>query len=166
VFYLFVAYGCNGFQVFSGVFFKCLRSMFQVFICLRMYVATVVFGCFKSRSGVASLLLVFCYIVSVCPLGAGKVSIRRYGHVLPNRRRHPLPLLSLGRHGLRVERVKRSAACGPPGTSTADSLRQILCKALQNFKAWARQAHITRVAKVDTGLNGGAPLLARPTVHI
>jgi len=30
VFYLDVAYGCNGFQVFSGVFFKCFRSMFQL----------------------------------------------------------------------------------------------------------------------------------------
>jgi hypothetical protein len=36
VFYLNVTYGCNGFQVFSGVFFKC-------FNCLQMYVATVIF---------------------------------------------------------------------------------------------------------------------------
>ena len=31
VFYLDVAYGCNGFHVFSGIFSKCFRSMFQVF---------------------------------------------------------------------------------------------------------------------------------------
>jgi hypothetical protein len=62
VFYLNVAYGCNGFQVFFRCFFQmflrcffCFISMFQVFNCVLTYVATVVFGCFKIRSGVASL---------------------------------------------------------------------------------------------------------------
>jgi hypothetical protein len=34
VFYLDVAYVCSDFQVFSAVFFKCFRSMFQVFHCM------------------------------------------------------------------------------------------------------------------------------------
>jgi hypothetical protein len=34
VFYLDVAYVCSDFQVFSGAFFKCFRSMFQVFHCM------------------------------------------------------------------------------------------------------------------------------------
>jgi hypothetical protein len=43
VFYLDVAYVCNGFYVFSGVFFKCFRSMFQVFhlssfLCCKCYI--------------------------------------------------------------------------------------------------------------------------------
>ena len=42
------AYGCNGFLSVSEACFKC-------FNCLQTYVATVVFGCFKRRSGVASL---------------------------------------------------------------------------------------------------------------
>jgi hypothetical protein len=66
VFYLDVVYGCNGFQVFSGVFFSSVsEACFKCFICLQMYVTTIVYGCFKSRLGVASLLLVFCCIVSV-----------------------------------------------------------------------------------------------------
>jgi hypothetical protein len=48
------AYGCNGFQVcFRGVLEACSKC----FSCLQTYVATVVYGYFKSRSGVASLLL-------------------------------------------------------------------------------------------------------------
>jgi hypothetical protein len=58
------------------------------------------------------------------PPDAGKASIRHCGQVLPNRRRRPLPLLSLGQRGPCVERVKRSAArgrtSGRPGTNTAD----------------------------------------------
>jgi hypothetical protein len=41
----------------SGVFFKCFKSMFQVFQLPSDIYATVVFGCLKSRSGVESLLL-------------------------------------------------------------------------------------------------------------
>jgi len=52
VFYLDVAYGCNGFKCVLVVFFKCFISMF-CFNCLQMYITTVVFGCLKSRSGVA-----------------------------------------------------------------------------------------------------------------
>ena len=45
-----VLFGCCVWsQWFSSVFFKCFK-------CLQTYVATVVFGYFKSRSGVASLL--------------------------------------------------------------------------------------------------------------
>jgi hypothetical protein len=44
----------NGFQVFFRCFCKCFGCMFQVFHLPRTYVASVVFGCLKSRSGVAS----------------------------------------------------------------------------------------------------------------
>jgi hypothetical protein len=46
-----VAYVCNGFQVFLGVFANISNSCFKCFICLHMYVASVVSECFKSRSG-------------------------------------------------------------------------------------------------------------------
>jgi hypothetical protein len=49
-FYLNIAYVCNDFQVF----FKCFRSMFQVFICLLLYVASVASECYKSRSSECS----------------------------------------------------------------------------------------------------------------
>jgi hypothetical protein len=52
---------CVWLQWFTGVFHVCFSSVseayFKCFNCLQTYVATVVFGCFKSRSGVASLLL-------------------------------------------------------------------------------------------------------------
>jgi hypothetical protein len=65
--------------------FKCLLGVsasvsdayFVCFICLRTYVASVAFGCFKSRPGVASCsLLAFDYLASVSPpsLGAGWAS--------------------------------------------------------------------------------------------
>jgi hypothetical protein len=65
-----LSYGCNGFQVFSCVFFKCFRSIFQVF-----------------------------YLPS---------------DICCNYWRRRLPLLSLGRHGPRVERTKRSVVHGRP----------------------------------------------------
>ena len=77
-------YGCNGFQVFSGVFLSLLEACFKCFNYLQKYVATVVFRCFKSRSCVASLLPTVCCIVSP---GAGRTSIRCRSRVLPNRRR-------------------------------------------------------------------------------
>jgi hypothetical protein len=43
----------NGFKCFSGVFANVLDACFKCFINLQMYVASVVYGCFKSRSGVA-----------------------------------------------------------------------------------------------------------------
>jgi hypothetical protein len=57
VFYLDVAYGCNGFQVC----FRCFSSnvskaCYKCFNCFHTYAATSVFGCFK-RSGVTSLFL-------------------------------------------------------------------------------------------------------------
>jgi hypothetical protein len=114
VFYLDVAYGCNGFQVFSGVFSSVLKACFKCFHCLQTYVATVVFGCFKSRSGVASLLPTFCYIVSP---GVGRASIRRHGWVLLNRRRRtPFPSCRSGSSGPAWS-AERSAARG-----TYDSL--------------------------------------------
>jgi hypothetical protein len=51
------------------------------FICLQMYVASVASGCFKSRSGVASLYSLFCYLTStsvshpLLPAPAGPVFI-------------------------------------------------------------------------------------------
>jgi len=101
-----ILFGClcmvaMGFKCLSGVFSNVSKACFNCFNCLQTYVATVVFGCFQSRSGVASLLPTFCCIVS---LGAGRASIQCRCQVLPNRRRRVLPLLSLGRHGPRVER--------------------------------------------------------------
>jgi hypothetical protein len=53
------------------------------------YVAIVIFVCFKSRSGVATLLPTFCCMVS---RGAGRASIQCRGRVLPNQRCHtPCP---------------------------------------------------------------------------
>jgi hypothetical protein len=95
------------------VFLSVLGACFKCFICLQTYVTTVVFGCYKSRSDVASLLLAFCCITLVCPTpGVGKTSIRRHVQVLPNRRHRPHPLLSFGWHRSRMERMKRSAARG------------------------------------------------------
>jgi hypothetical protein len=51
VFYLDVAYVCNGFQVFLGVFATVLYACFKCFICLQTYIASVESGCFKIRSG-------------------------------------------------------------------------------------------------------------------
>jgi hypothetical protein len=45
------------FKCVSGVFFKCFISMFQVFQLPSDVCCNYVFRCFKSRSGVASLLL-------------------------------------------------------------------------------------------------------------
>ena len=42
-----------GFQVFLCVFASVSYTCFKCFICLQTYVVSVVFGCFKSRSGVA-----------------------------------------------------------------------------------------------------------------
>jgi hypothetical protein len=49
VFYLDVAYVCNGFQVFSDVFCKCLRRMLQEFQLFLTYVVSVLSGFCKSR---------------------------------------------------------------------------------------------------------------------
>jgi hypothetical protein len=43
----------HGFQMFLGVFTSVPDACFNCFICLFLYVATVVSKCFKSRSGVA-----------------------------------------------------------------------------------------------------------------
>jgi hypothetical protein len=51
-----VTCGCciclNGFQMFFRRFRKCFRRLFQVFLCLLLYVTNIAFGCFKSRSGI------------------------------------------------------------------------------------------------------------------
>jgi hypothetical protein len=44
------------FNVFQ-LFFKCFKSIFKCFNCFQMYAATLIFKCFKSRSGITSLLL-------------------------------------------------------------------------------------------------------------
>jgi hypothetical protein len=53
VFHLDVAYVCNGFQVFLDIFASVSDVCFKCSICLLLYVATVAYRCFKSRSGVA-----------------------------------------------------------------------------------------------------------------
>jgi hypothetical protein len=81
-------------SVFRCVFFQVFQKHIKCFVCLQTYDATIVFGCFRNRSGVTSLMIAFCCIVSMCPLGAGRTSVRRHG---------PIPLLSLGRHEPHVE---------------------------------------------------------------
>jgi hypothetical protein len=44
-------------SMFQVCFLSVLEAYFKCFNCLQTYVATVVFGCFKSRSGVAYFLL-------------------------------------------------------------------------------------------------------------
>jgi len=112
VFYLDVAYDCNGSSVLR-FFSSDSEACSECFNCLQTYVSIVIFECFKNRSGVASLLPTFCCIV-LCVLlpapaghsyNAAARSFRIGGAT-------PFPLLSLGQHGPRVERAKRSAACG------------------------------------------------------
>jgi hypothetical protein len=82
---------CVYLQCFSSVFrcffFKCFRNLFQVF----HLPSDVRCNCFFFKC-----LLTFSCIVSVCPLGAGRASIRCRGQVLPNQRHCPLPLLLFG----------------------------------------------------------------------
>jgi hypothetical protein len=73
---------CSGFKCFFRCFCKCFRCMFQVFICLQAYVASVSFECFKSRSGVAS---------SSSPSAASPQCLL----LLATPARHPLPPPSL-----------------------------------------------------------------------
>ena len=95
------------FMCFSDVFSSVSKACLKCFNCLQTYVATVVFGCFKSRLCVASLLPAFCYIVSP---GAGRASIRRHCRILPNRRRRA-PFLSCRSGGVGLAwSVKRSVA--------------------------------------------------------
>ena len=65
VFYLDVAYVCNGFKCFSCIFASVSYACFKCFICLQIYIASVASGCFKSRSDVASPSLLFCCLASV-----------------------------------------------------------------------------------------------------
>jgi hypothetical protein len=60
----------------------------------------------------------------VCPPpGADRASIPRYGWILLNRRRRPLPLLSFGRCGPRVKCAMRArASVWTSGCSTVDVL--------------------------------------------
>jgi hypothetical protein len=53
VFSLDVAYVCNWFQMFLGIFASVVDACFKFFICFLLYIATVISGCFKSRSNVA-----------------------------------------------------------------------------------------------------------------
>jgi hypothetical protein len=52
VFHLDIAYVCNCFQMFLGVFTIVSDSCFKCFIYLILYVATIIYTCFKCRSGV------------------------------------------------------------------------------------------------------------------
>jgi hypothetical protein len=126
VFHLDVPYDCNGFQVFSGVLFTCFRSMFKVFQQASDVRWSVVFGCFKSRLGIASILPTFCCIIS--PDG-GRVSIRCRGQVLPNRRRRaPFPSCRLGGTGPAWS-MKRSTARGRPNAGDCSDVRTLATKA-------------------------------------
>jgi hypothetical protein len=47
MFYLDIAYVCNGFQLFSCVFASVSETCFKYFICLQTYVASIASGCYK-----------------------------------------------------------------------------------------------------------------------
>jgi hypothetical protein len=56
--YVDVVYVCNVFQAFLGVFFANIsEACFKCFIYLQKYIASVAFGCFKSRSGIAHVAM-------------------------------------------------------------------------------------------------------------
>jgi hypothetical protein len=107
------------FKCFLGVFSSVSEACFN---CLQTYVTIVVFGCFKSRSNVTSLLLNFCCIIST---GAGRASIRRRGQVFPNRsHRPPFPSCPLVARAVRAPHVARNGwalhgAAGACGGGTA-----------------------------------------------
>jgi hypothetical protein len=55
MFYIYVGSVLSGCCIcFAMGFFKCFRFFLQCFICHQMYIANILSGCFKSRSGVAS----------------------------------------------------------------------------------------------------------------
>jgi hypothetical protein len=47
LFHLDVTYVCNDFKYFLGVFISVSYACFKCFICLLLYVTTVISGCFK-----------------------------------------------------------------------------------------------------------------------
>ena len=109
VFFLDVCIWLQWFSSRFQVFLSVLEACFKYFNYLQTYVATIVFGCFKSRLCVASLLPAFCYIVSP---GAGRASIRRHCRILPNRRRRA-PFLPCRSGGVGLAwSTKRSVARG------------------------------------------------------
>jgi hypothetical protein len=57
VFYLDVAYVCNSFQVFLGVFASVSDTCFNCFTCIQTYVAGVASVCLKGRSGIAHVAM-------------------------------------------------------------------------------------------------------------
>jgi hypothetical protein len=118
LFYLGVVYGCNGFQVFFQLFQKHVLFTFRRMLQLLYLDVSKTYQVLHLSSSPSTAL-------SRCPPGDSRASIRRRGQVLPNRRRRPLPLLSLGRRGPRVELAKWSAVRGcptiRPGTSPAAS---------------------------------------------
>jgi hypothetical protein len=118
VFYLDVVYGCNGFQVF---FSSISEACFKCFNCLQTYVATVVFECFKSRSGVVFLLPAFYCIVSP---SAGRASIQRRGRVVANRSAaRPSPLVARAARAPRGAWIGVQRAGVRPGASTTRVIR-------------------------------------------
>jgi hypothetical protein len=59
------AYVLQLFSCFFRCFYKCFDTCFKCFICIQMYVASVVSGCFKSRMGAASPSSLFCCLALV-----------------------------------------------------------------------------------------------------
>ena len=57
-------------MVFQGfyVFLSVLDACFKRFICLQTYVASVIYVCFKSRSGIASPSSPWCLLLAFCCL--------------------------------------------------------------------------------------------------
>jgi hypothetical protein len=100
--------------------FKCVSGVFSsvseaCFNCLQTYVTTVVFGCFKSRSNVASLLPTFA--ASSLPEPARHLydAAARSFQIGATARPSPLALLSLGRCGPRMQHETGAVLHGAAG---------------------------------------------------
>jgi hypothetical protein len=74
-------YFAMAFQAFPGVFTSVSDVRCKCFNCFRAFVANVLFGCFKSRSGVASPFLPSVAFASVSPplLSAGDIQVTSDG---------------------------------------------------------------------------------------
>jgi len=125
VFYLDVAYGCNGFQAFFQMFFSSVSTAFTRMLQLLYLDVSKVDRVLhlSSAPSAASSRRVLLPAPTRHPYDVAAGSFRIGGAV-------PFPLLSLGRHGPRVEGAKQSASrrrpSGHPGASTTDILNSVV----------------------------------------
>jgi hypothetical protein len=87
----------------------------------------------------------------VCPpLGTGRASIQCRGRILLNRRRCPLPLLSLGGRGPCVEHAKWSATRGHPDEGIRPNVRVL---ALPHHKVLIYMCHKEEIITYSIYIN-------------